>query len=220
MGKPRANDVNDAEIIVCYRETHSAYETSQRLDISTSTIYRVLEAHGIRRDGMLRVYMQSVRPKAGNRYFGSRKLVADLYRSGKSLREIADKIDMSTTTVKRILRDEGVETIPWGAKGDEASNWGGGRIKVNDGYWRMWVADDDPLTDMRDSRGYVLEHRLVLARKLGRPLLRTETVHHIDGDRSNNAPENLQLRHGKHGKHVVLCCRDCGSHNVGPVEVA
>lgn len=67
--------------------------------------------------------------------------------------------------------------------------------------------------------GHVLEHRLVMARKLGRPLLRTETVHHIDGDRMNNAPENLQLRQGKHGKHVVMCCLDCGSHNIGHVEL-
>lgn len=35
------------------------------------------------------------------------------------------------------------------------------------------------------------EHRVVVEKKLGRKLLRGEVVHHIDGDKRNNAPENL-----------------------------
>ena len=36
----------------------------------------------------------------------------------------------------------------------------------------------------------VLEHRFVVERHLGRKLTRSEVVHHIDGDRTNNAIEN------------------------------
>lgn len=39
----------------------------------------------------------------------------------------------------------------------------------------------------------VYEHRIQAARKLGRPLLRGEVVHHIDGDVSNNNLENLEI---------------------------
>jgi hypothetical protein len=39
----------------------------------------------------------------------------------------------------------------------------------------------------------VLEHRYVMAEHLGRPLTDEEVVHHRDGDRKNNAIENLEL---------------------------
>jgi len=37
------------------------------------------------------------------------------------------------------------------------------------------------------------EHRIVAAQMIGRPLRNGEVVHHIDGNRRNNAPENLQV---------------------------
>lgn len=63
-----------------------------------------------------------------------------------------------------------------------------------------------------DSRGYVLvappgggkknlfEHRVVMESVIGRPLRKEETVHHKDGNRTNNDPSNLELWSSRHGK--------------------
>ena len=51
--------------------------------------------------------------------------------------------------------------------------------------------------------GSVLEHRLVMEKKIGRYLTPIERVHHIDGDTINNHPDNLELfdNPSKHNAH-------------------
>ena len=61
------------------------------------------------------------------------------------------------------------------------------------GYVYVYIEKDDPMRSMAKKDGWVLEHRLVVARRIGRPLTRLEVAHHINGVRHDNRESNLQL---------------------------
>jgi hypothetical protein len=134
------------------------------------------------------------------------------YEAGDTIYKIAKEFDGAPQMVWKILRAAGVKT--------RNKAWQGGRVDAG-GYVAVTADSDDPIaTAMATVTGYVLEHRLVMAKSLGRPLTRHETVHHINGDRRDNRLENLQLRNGNHGKGVRFACLDCGSHNVAAAPLA
>ena len=79
--------------------------------------------------------------------------------------------------------------------GSKHPNWKGGR-HTKDGY----VYIHKPTHPNAHKSGYIMEHRIVMEEKLGRYLCSTESVHHRNGVKSDNRPENLELRAIFHGK--------------------
>ena len=86
--------------------------------------------------------------------------------------------------------------------GEKNLNWKNGRMETRKGYILVKLYSDDFFYSMAMRSGYVLEHRLVVAKALGRNLHRWEIVHHKHDrypkgskkdKQDNRYPENLQL---------------------------
>ena len=85
--------------------------------------------------------------------------------------------------------------------GYRSTNWKGGRKITSQGYVEVYKPDHPN----SDSMGYVKEHRLVMSKILGRALSKKEIVHHINKDRTDNRPENLEvLSIGSHQRMHTL----------------
>jgi hypothetical protein len=75
-------------------------------------------------------------------------------------------------------------------KGQQNPQWKGGRTIASSGYVLIRVGKDHHLADVR---GYAYEHRLVAEQKLGRRLLKGEIPHHVNGIKTDNRPENIDV---------------------------
>jgi transposase-like protein len=141
------------------------------------------------------------------------------YQRGESASQIAEDMGVSEAGVAYTLNREGISRRRPALRREQAHGWRGGRIKHGK-YIAVWPDEEDLKLIRPMANGYVLEHRLIMARHLGRPLMPGETVHHKNNNETdNNDIGNLQLRQGSHGQGAIVICLDCGSHNIGYSEL-
>lgn len=83
--------------------------------------------------------------------------------------------------------------------GERSPRWRGGIRHAARGYVLVLM----PNHPGADGKGYIQEHRLIMEEYLGRILLHSEIVHHINGITNDNRIENLMLfpSPGEHQRH-------------------
>jgi len=98
-----------------------------------------------------------------------------------------------------------------GRCGKKAANWRGGK-RVANGYVFLYTPGHPNATP---DKPYIQEHRLIMEKHLGRFLETDEVVHHLNGVKTDNRIENLQvIKRGKHvsnhfkASHEVLTIRE------------
>ena len=105
-------------------------------------------------------------------------------------------------------------------KGQNHGLWKGGFWVDRDGYKLVKRAEHP----MANNQGYIREHRLVMSEHIGRALIKTEVVHHINGNPLDNRIENLRLvgqslhariegigRHTRIRSGTLRPCGSCGT---------
>ena len=128
-----------------------------------------------------------------------------------SYKEIAQKFACSAQTICNIMKTTSVQPRiliaqqPQRYKGPDHPSWKGGRRRTMGGYISIW----QPTHPNADKVGCVREHRLVMERQLGRWLLKSEKVHHINGIRDDNRLENLELLSSANHTLRHHLCNEC-----------
>lgn len=113
------------------------------------------------------------------------------YLSGLSTESLKVQYGVNAETIRRVLRRNGVALRHRNAS-TARKRVKGARVKDKDGYVHLLVDPGDALYVMTQAWGnipegnarYALEHRVVMARHIGRPLYPWENVHHKNGDRA------------------------------------
>jgi hypothetical protein len=128
-------------------------------------------------------------------------LLAELIASGKTHKQIGCILGLPEKYIWRACKRQDIQSQRRGPRSAEGHpNWNGGKHLDDDGYVLVYLPTHPYARSPR--RKYVLEHRLVMEKHLGRYLAPCEVVHHKDGDKQNNSLDNLEL-YPSNGCHLA-----------------
>lgn len=173
--------VSKEQLLEDYRQLNNLSKIATKYGISKNTVRRMFYEKGI-----------SVNLKLSPKRFVN--LIRYLTDKGLNSFEIAEQLGISPGHLNEIAKDHGVKLI---------RRYHKGFITTHNGYRKT----KDVSSDDADSKGYVYEHRAVLAKALNIDAIPKDyVVHHINGDKTDNSPDNLEMMtrsdHSKLHRHA------------------
>ena len=159
--------MNVEQAINYYNEVHSVRMTAQMYGVSHPKMSRILKDAGV----------TVLSRNAAAAFTWKNNKHPNLGKTGTKSPQYGKKMTNSMREKMKAI---------WKKNGDN-KRFG---IKMHRLGYVMEYAPDHPAAG-RD--GYVLKHRLVMEEKLGRFLNEDEIVHHINGDKTDNRIDNLEL---------------------------
>jgi hypothetical protein len=146
--------------------------------------------------------------------------IVDQYLGGKSTTDIAKALSIPISTVRRVLLEDGVlrtraEGVRLAASQGKIGAESRGKTRTFTSEWkenirksRLKHGEEHAMGTRTTSQGYQeftrgpskgrRVHDVLIEETIGRSLRRDECVHHLNGDRSDNRIENLQLMSASH----------------------
>lgn len=156
-----------------------------------------------------------------------REMIVRMYRDREmSTPEIARTLGVTHAFIGKVVRESGATRSPSEQREIIVRHRRGAGIErrpiIHRGY-RFIHMPEHP--DSQKATGYIAEHRVVMERKIGRQLTQREFVHHKNGNKVDNRPDNLMLVTGSEHRRIHnrrlsesellsairACSRDIGS---------
>jgi hypothetical protein len=144
------------------------------------------------------------RPVGSKNVKWDREQLYNLYhRQGLNSNQVGERLGATGSAVRIAMYKLGIptRTLSEATKGERHYAWKGGITKTSTGYIEVYM----PNHHRADRRGHVKQHVLEWEKVHNRKLRKDEVIHHLNGIKTDNRPENLiALKTKEHNRWIPI----------------